>query len=55
MFAPELATIRTVEVEQFCSWSACRMKIRSIASTTSGSRSAGWPSVVNIMCRNWLA
>jgi len=30
------ATIRTVEVEQFCSWSACRRKIKSSALTTSG-------------------
>ena len=30
------ATRRTVEVEQFCSWSACSRKIRSSAFTTSG-------------------
>ena len=30
------ATMRTVEVEQFCSWSACSRKIRSSALTTSG-------------------
>jgi hypothetical protein len=29
--APEDPASRTVEVEAFCSWSACRMKIRSIA------------------------
>ena len=32
-------TRRTVEVEQFCSWSACRMSSRSRALTMSGSRS----------------
>src|ERR1700730_1136271 len=29
--APEEPDSRTVEVEAFCSWSACRMKMRSIA------------------------
>src|SRR6188474_1136265 len=29
--APEEPARRTVEVEAFCSWSACRIKIRSIA------------------------
>ena len=33
------ATMRTVEVEQFCSWSACSRKIRSRAFTTSGFKS----------------
>jgi hypothetical protein len=42
-------TRRTVEVEQFCSWSACRMKSMSSALTISGSRSygsAGKPKVI---------
>jgi hypothetical protein len=30
-FAPEDEASRTVEVEAFCSWSACSVKIRSIA------------------------
>src|SRR5215467_4849724 len=30
-FAPEEPDSLTVEVEAFCSWSACRMKMRSIA------------------------
>jgi folate-dependent phosphoribosylglycinamide formyltransferase PurN len=30
--APEEPAIRTVEVEAFCSWSACRMKILSSVS-----------------------
>ncbi|KFC50170.1 hypothetical protein GY12_21885 [Micrococcus luteus] len=39
-------TRRTVEVEAFCSWSACSMSSRSRALTTSGSMSyssAGTP------------
>ena len=28
--------MRTVEVEAFCSWSACRMKMRSIARASTG-------------------
>src|ERR1700694_4619828 len=34
--APEEPAIRTVEVEAFCSWSACRMKILSSASARTG-------------------
>ena len=37
MFAPELATMRTVDVPQFCSWSVCRIKNWFRAFTTSGS------------------
>src|SRR5512134_3304096 len=33
-FVPEDAHSRTVDVDAFCSWSACRMKIRSIARTS---------------------
>jgi hypothetical protein len=35
--APEEPARRTVEVEAFCSWSACRMKMRSIARASTGS------------------
>src|ERR1700709_1992440 len=35
-FAPEEPAIRTVEVDAFCSWSACRMKILSSASASTG-------------------
>ncbi len=35
-FVPELPHRRTVEVEAFCSWSACRMKIRSMARSSTG-------------------
>src|SRR3954454_25277137 len=34
--APEEPAIRTVAVEAFCSWSACRMKILSSASASTG-------------------
>ena len=42
-------TTRTVEVEQFCSWSACRTNSMSRALATSGSTwysSAGRPKVI---------
>ena len=48
-FACAEPTSRTVEVEQFCSWSACRMNSRSRARTTTGSASygsAGKPKVI---------
>ena len=38
-FAWLLPTIRTVDVEQFCSWSACRISNRSMARFTVGSTS----------------
>ena len=34
--APDEPASRTVEVEAFCSWSACRMKMRSIARASTG-------------------
>ena len=34
--APEEPASRTVEVEAFCSWSACRMKMRSMARDSTG-------------------
>src|ERR1700760_4806063 len=34
--APDEPAMRTVEVEAFCSWSACRMKILSSASASTG-------------------
>src|SRR5271163_4042600 len=34
--APEEPAMRTVEVDAFCSWSACRMKILSSASARTG-------------------
>ena len=44
-FASEEPTRRTVEVEQFCSWSACRISSRSSALTISGSSSYGSAAV----------
>src|SRR3569832_3014079 len=38
-FAPELPARRTVEVLAFCSWSACRMKIKSSDFSATGSTS----------------
>ena len=34
--APEEPARRTVEVDAFCSWSACRMKMRSMARVSTG-------------------
>ncbi len=53
MFAPALATIRTVEVLQFCSWSACRMKNWLRARATSGSTVMFPSGTENIMCRKF--
>ena len=36
MFAPPEATMRTVDVEQFCSWSACSTRNMLSACATSG-------------------
>ena len=33
-FVPDDAHMRTVDVDAFCSWSACRMKMRSTARTS---------------------
>jgi hypothetical protein len=38
-FAWELPTMRTVDVEQFCSWSACRISSSSSARAITGSGS----------------
>ena len=43
--------MRTVDVEQFCSWSACRISSMSSALATSGSPwygSAGKPNVIRM-------
>ena len=44
-------TIRTVEVVQFCSWSAWRIRIRFRAWTTSGVATYSSYGIENIMCR----
>ncbi len=46
---PELPHSRTVEVEAFCSWSACRMKMRSIARTSTSLGTYSSHGVPNIM------
>ena len=48
-FACELPTMRTVEVEQFCSWSACKMRSTSSALTSSGDTLYGSVGNPNIM------
>ena len=44
-------TIRTVDVEQFCSWSACRISSLSSARTTVGSTSYCWYGTANVIRR----
>ncbi len=53
MFAIELPTRRTVLVEQFCSWSACRMNSRSTAFAITGSTSYSSHGVANIIRRKF--
>ena len=53
--APEEPARRTVEVEAFCSWSAWRMKIRSIALASTGLIGLISHGVLNIMCRKFSA
>src|SRR5919108_6594236 len=49
--APEEPHRRTVEVEAFCSWSACRMKMRSSARTSTSLTlysSVGTPNIMRM-------
>src|SRR3954462_15702155 len=49
--APEEPHRRTVDVEAFCSWSACRMKMRSMARTRTSFTwysSAGTPNIMRM-------
>ncbi len=48
-FAPEEPASRTVEVEAFCSWSACRMKMRSSARTSTSFDLYSSAGTANIM------
>jgi hypothetical protein len=48
--APEDPARRTVEVEAFCSWSACRIRMRSSARTSTGFGLYSSHGVPNIMC-----
>ena len=50
-FAWLLPTMRTVEVLQFCSWSAWRMSSRLSARSSTGRTSYGSAGTANIMCR----
>ena len=45
--------MRTVDVEQFCSWSACRTKSMSRVRTTSGSTSYSAVGTPNVMRRKF--
>src|SRR3546814_9851989 len=49
--APVEPTRRTVDVDAFCSWSACRMNSRSSALAATGLISSGPLGTSNIMCR----
>ena len=51
--AADLGEERTVEVEAFCSWSACRTKIRSMALANTGLIGLISHGVLNIMCRKF--
>src|SRR5579859_2443753 len=53
--APEDAARRTVEVDAFCSWSACRMKILSIALASTGLTLYSSHGTENVMCRKFSA
>ncbi len=52
---PELPHSRTVEVLAFCSWSACRMKMRSSARTSTSLGSWSSQGVANIMRMKFAA
>ena len=48
--APEEPASRTVEVEAFCSWSACSVKMVSSACVSTGFGLYSSQGVPNIMC-----
>ncbi|GMA86042.1 hypothetical protein GCM10025868_12920 [Angustibacter aerolatus] len=52
-FAWPEPTSRTVDVEQFCSWSACRMNSRSSAFVMAGSTSYGSAGKPNVSRRKF--
>ena len=54
-FAPEEPARRTVEVEAFCSWSACRMKMRSIARASTGLTLYSSQGTAKHICRKLAA
>src|SRR6202035_3501005 len=53
--APDDPAIRTVDVEAFCSWSACRMKILSSASASTGLILYSSQGTAKHMCRKFSA
>ena len=53
MLASDDPTSRTVEVEQFCSWSACRIRICFSACTIVGLTSYGSDGTANIIRRKF--
>src|SRR6476660_9838155 len=53
--APDEPAIRTVEVEAFCSWSACRMNILSSASASTGLILYSSQGTAKHMCRKFWA
>src|SRR6478609_6802587 len=54
-FVPDDPHRRTVEVEAFCSWSACRMKMRSSARTSTSFGTYSSHGVANIIRMKLLA
>ncbi len=53
--APDEPARRTVEVEAFCSWSACRMKMRSSAFDSTGLTTYGSHGTAKHICRKFDA
>ena len=53
--APEEPASLTVEVEAFCSWSACRMKMRSMARASIGLTLYSSQGTAKHMCRKFAA
>ena len=54
-FASELPQRRTVDVDAFCSWSACRIMIKSSAFAIRGSGVYSSVGIANIMYRKFSA
>src|SRR6201997_3315804 len=53
--APDEPAMRTVEVEAFCSWSACRIRILSSASARTGLLLYSSQGTAKHMCRKFSA
>ena len=50
-FACDELASRTVDVDAFCSWSACNRKMRSMARARVGEITPGSQGLPNIMCK----